>query len=66
MDITKKPTRKELINIIFELQGLVGSAHQRHANDRDPMGFEIGQKKLEEALELCIQATSFDPPQKIR
>jgi hypothetical protein len=62
MNITKKPSRKELLRVISELQRLVGSAHHLHANDLNRIGFEDGQKKLEEAHELCIQATAFDPP----
>lgn len=62
MNITKKPSRKDLLKVIAELQRLVGAAHGLHANDRNPMGFEDGQKKLEIAHELCIQATAFDPP----
>jgi hypothetical protein len=62
MNLTKKPSRKDLLKVIAELQQLVGSAHGLHANDRNPMGFEEGQKKLEAAHELCIQARSFDPP----
>lgn len=62
MQVAKKPTRKDLLVIIGELQTLIGSAHGLHANDRNPMGFEDGQKKLEQAHELCIQARSFDKP----
>lgn len=62
MDINKKPTRKDLLKVIDKLQELVGSAHHLHANDRNRMGFEDGQKKLEEAHELCIVARSFDKP----
>lgn len=63
MEITKRPSRKTLLAVIYELQGLVGGAHACHGNDRSRTGFEDGQKKLEEAHELCIQATAFDPPQ---
>lgn len=62
MEITKKPSRKDLLKVIGELQNLVGSAHGLHGNDRNRMGFEEGQKKLEQAHELCIQARSFDKP----
>jgi hypothetical protein len=62
MNITKKPSRKDLLKVIAELQRLVGAAHGLHGNDRNRMGFEDGQKRLEEAHELCIQARSFDPP----
>jgi hypothetical protein len=62
MEMTKKPSRKDLLKVIEHLQGLIGAAHQLHANDRNPMGFEEGQNKLEEAHELCILARSFDKP----
>nr|WP_280971437.1 hypothetical protein [Cupriavidus gilardii]WDE72675.1 hypothetical protein [Cupriavidus gilardii] len=62
MEITKKPTRKELLMVITELQGLIGRAMARHGNDRDRDGYEKGQKLLEQAHELCIQARTFDPP----
>lgn len=62
MKITKKPSRKDLLKVIGELQDLVGAAHGLHANDRNRMGFEEGQKKLEAAHDLCIEARSFDKP----
>lgn len=62
MEITKKPSRKDLLKVIDELQRLIGSAHGLHGNDRNRHGFEEGQKKLEQAHELCIQARAFDPP----
>lgn len=48
--------------VITELQGLIGRAMARHGNDRDRDGYEKGQKLLEQAHELCIQARTFDPP----
>lgn len=62
MEITKKPTRRELLCVITELQGLIGEAKQRHANDRNPHGYEQGQVLLGRAENLCIDARSFDPP----
>jgi hypothetical protein len=62
LTVTKKPSRKELLKVITELQKLVGTAMHTHGNDRDPNGFERGQKALERAHELCIQARAFDPP----
>lgn len=60
--IAKKPTRKDLMKVITELQKLIGTAMSRHGNDRDPNGFEKGQIALEQAHNLCIEARSFDPP----
>lgn len=62
LTVTRKPTRKDLLRVITELQNLVGQAMGTHANDRDRNGFEKGQKVLEEAHELCIRARAFDPP----
>lgn len=62
LTLAKKPTRKDLLAVITELQNLVGTAMSAHANDRDPAGFEKGQKALEQAHELCILARSYDPP----
>lgn len=60
--ITKKPSRKDLLRVITELQTLIGTAMSRHGNDRDPHGFEKGQRALEQAHNLCIEARAFDPP----
>lgn len=62
MEVKKKPTRKDFLKILGELQRLIGKAKGLHANDRNPMGFEYGQNALEEAHELCISASQFDPP----
>lgn len=62
MKVNKKPNRKEMLAIITELQLLIGKAIGLHGNDRDPNGYEKGQKILEEAHQLCIEARSFDPP----
>lgn len=62
MKITKKPSRRELLKVVSELQDLIGDAIGAHANDRDPDAFVKVQTPLESALELCIQARSFDPP----
>ena len=54
-------TRKLLI-VIGKLQSLIGSAESNHNNDRDPRGFENGQRALREAFQLCVNATSgYDP-----
>jgi hypothetical protein len=63
VNITKKPSRKQLLKVIVELQDLIGKAQARHGNDRDPNGFEKGQKLLEEAFQLCLEARQFDPPE---
>jgi hypothetical protein len=60
--VHKKPSRRDLLKVITTLQHLIGTAMQNHGNDRNPNGYEAGQKALEQAHELCIQARSFDPP----
>ncbi|MGF6996717.1 hypothetical protein [Paraburkholderia sp. GAS32] len=62
MRVTKRPTRLDLLKVVTELQHLIGEAHGQHANDRDRNSFEKGQKVLEQAHALCIEARSFDPP----
>lgn len=57
----RKPTRRDLLIVIGRLQDLVGRAHTDHANDRDLDGHEKGQDSLERAMQLCIDARSFDP-----
>ena len=61
--IIKRPTRRQLLQVITELQEIIGEAAIAHGNDRNPNGFEQGQKKLKEGFNLCILARSYDPPQ---
>ena len=63
MKVTAKPSRRKLMQVICELQRLVGEASAFHGNDRDNDGFEKGQKLLAEAHKLCLDARSFDPPE---
>lgn len=58
--IQKKPTRRQLLMVLAELQGLIGNAKSFHANDRDPNGFENGQNCFSVAHDLCIDASGFD------
>ncbi|WP_222105196.1 hypothetical protein, partial [Denitromonas halophila] len=60
--ITKKPTRRDLLCVITELQALIGEARATHGNDRNPHGYEQGQRLLKRAEDLCIQARGFDSP----
>lgn len=62
MEITKKPSRRDLLKVVTELQTLISRAHTLHGNDRNPNGFEQGQKTLDKAFDLCLKARSFDPP----
>jgi hypothetical protein len=58
----RKPTRRDLLVIIGRLQGLVGESIAKHGNDRNPDGFEQGMIALNKAFQLCIEASSKDPP----
>lgn len=57
MKIAKGPVRKLLVTIT-RLQDLVGRAQAFYENDRNPDGYELGGNALEEAFNLCVQATS--------
>jgi len=61
-----RPNRRDLAVVIGRLQDLIGCAKSFHDNDREPDGFEIGQKLLQEAFELCIEALCYDPPRPPR
>ena len=53
---------KRLLIAISEIQTLIGSAHNKHFNDRSQSAFAEAQAELERAFRLCVDATSeFDP-----
>ena len=58
----RRPSRRDLLIVISELQGLISQAISAHGNDRDPDGFEKGQRGLAMAFEACVLARSFDSP----
>jgi hypothetical protein len=62
MDIKRKPTRRDLLKVVAELQGLIGEAMGAHDNDRDPDAQLKVRQPLEKGFDLCIQAQSYDPP----
>ena len=62
MHIHHKPTRRELLKVLAELQGLIGEAMGAHDNDRDPDAQLKVRRPLEKGFDLCIQAQSYDPP----
>lgn len=57
-----KPNRKELVQVIGQLQNLIGLAKSAAWNDRDPNRMVNIQAPLSEGLDLCVDALSFDPP----
>jgi hypothetical protein len=62
-EITSKPTRKELLNIIEELQGCFGDIAALQRDDRNPnRGADI-LRMTQKGFDLCCEARSFDPPQ---
>lgn len=62
MDVVSKPTRKDLLRVLTELQDLIGEALAAHDNDRDPDSQVKVRTPLTKGFELCVQARSFDPP----
>lgn len=53
---------RKLLIVIGRIQDLSGRATSHHYNDRDPDGFEKGQKCLEEINRLCIEVTGLYAP----
>lgn len=53
---------KKILLKVGQIQGLIGEAKTFHGNDRDNFGFERGQKKLEEALNICYEITAMYEP----
>lgn len=62
--ITTKPTRAQLLDVIGELQSLVGNAKNAFHNDRVPNRVDGVVLPLEQAFELCVASLSFDPPRR--
>lgn len=60
--VTRKPTRKDLLRVVCELQDLIGEALAAHDNDRDPDSQLKVRTPLAKGFDLCVQARSFDPP----
>lgn len=48
---------------LAKIQDLVGNAINWHGNDRDPNGFEKGQKALKEAFSIVVEMRSKYPPE---
>lgn len=58
----RKPTRRDLLLVIGELQNLVGKMSSAYGNDRAECRASQVNRAAEKALTLCIDARSFDPP----
>jgi hypothetical protein len=57
-----KPTRRDLLLVIGELQDLIGHIGACYGNDRGPDRAQLVQDNVERGMRLCILARSFDPP----
>lgn len=51
----KKPSRKEVMAVISEIQGLIGTAIAAYQNDRDPMRADKVINTLEKAFDMAIR-----------
>ncbi len=49
---------RKLLQVLGEVQSLVGSARNDHYNDRSRIAFERAQKNLARAFDLCVAARS--------
>ena len=49
---------KKLLQVLGEVQSLIGNAKVSHYNDRDRNAFVEAQEKLEKAFNLCVEASS--------
>ena len=58
----RKPTRRDLLQVIGRLQHLVGSAMSVN-HDRNPHSHAQTTAALEDAHSLCIEALGQDPPE---
>lgn len=57
-----KPSRKQLVQAIRDLQVLVGSIGAAYGNDRDPHRADRIHVLVKQAEELAIRAIAHDPP----
>lgn len=60
--MTTKPTRRDLLLVIGELQGIIGEISGAYLNDRGPDRAQLVMDAVSRGERLCIQARSFDPP----
>lgn len=61
--LKRKPTRRDLLIVVGRLQCLVGHALSRN-HDRNQNRQADVDGTLHEAMRLCIEARSYDPPLK--
>ncbi len=63
--ITKKPSRAQLLDVITQLQGLVGEAIGAAWNDRAHDRITRIIRPLDEGFDLCVSALAFDAPRSV-
>lgn len=62
----KRPTRRDLLLVIGELQTIIGAMHGAYRNDRARDTADQIHDLAERGMALAVKATSFDPPQEGR
>lgn len=63
--ITKKPSRTQLLDVITQLQVLLGDAKGAAWNDRAHDRITRIVKPLDEGFDLCVSALAFDAPRSL-
>ena len=58
----KKPSRRDLLLVIGELQDIIGKLGSTYQNDRSRERAEPIQDLVKRGMDLCIIARSYDPP----
>jgi hypothetical protein len=58
----RKPTRRDLLLVIGELQDIIGHIGSSYDNDRGPDRAQLVRDGVERGLKLCFLARSYDPP----
>ncbi len=58
----RKPSRRDLLIVVEQLQNMIGEADGLRQNDRDQNAYSCEGVVLRKAHDLCIDARSFDDP----
>lgn len=64
MKFKKKPTRRELLKVVEELQGVLEELKMSF-HDRNPNRAEEITTLIEKGWNLCYHVRSFDPPSEL-
>ena len=57
-----RPTRRDLLLVVGELQDIIGEIGAVYANDRSAERAKPIQDLVRRGMDLCIRATAHDPP----